>query len=168
MLFNNEKAAWIMGGGEVDLPRDPNDWHNLAYRSIVWNAAAKVWQYITRAVEVPEIIIHGSYRCLADLIKETNRIHQIDDECTYVERAYRIPQDAHLLLGDRYIGTIGNHEIVVDRHEWELLKTTRKALNPILDRLLDICIKNESVDWDDADPSEEFAAIRQIIEKEIV
>ena len=82
MIMNDERAAWIQQGGEVDLPRDPNDWHNLAYRSIVWNSAGKVWQYITRAVEVPEMIIHGSFRYLADLIKVTNRIHQIDDECT--------------------------------------------------------------------------------------
>jgi len=84
MTFDDKTAAWIKNGGEVDLPRDPDDWHKLAYRSIAWNAAAKVWQYITRAVpnEVPERIVHGSFRYLADLIKVTNRIHQIDDECT--------------------------------------------------------------------------------------
>tara|TARA_R110002020_G_scaffold362084_1_gene574517 strand:- start:454 stop:729 length:276 start_codon:yes stop_codon:yes gene_type:complete len=87
MTFDDKTAAWIKNGGEVDLPRDPDDWHKLAYRSIVWNSAAKVWQYITRAHTTHggqksnyDRIIY-SYRYLADLINVTNRIHQIDDEC---------------------------------------------------------------------------------------
>ncbi len=83
MTFDDKTATWIKGGGEVDLPRDPDDWHKLAYRSIVWNSAAKVWQYIRRNKRVQSYDqILESYRYLADLIKITNRIHQIDDECT--------------------------------------------------------------------------------------
>lgn len=82
MVMNDERAAWMKGGGEVDLPRDPNNWDDLAYRSIVWDPEGKVWQYITRAVQVPEIVVHRSFRHLFDLIIVTNRTHQIDDECT--------------------------------------------------------------------------------------
>lgn len=79
MTFDNATANWIKDGGEVDLPRDPDNWHNLAYRSIRWNAESKHWEYLTR---LPKSEIHYSYRKLSDLIPVTNSIHKIDDEVT--------------------------------------------------------------------------------------
>ena len=98
MLFDNVEIKWLKNGGEVDMPRDPDDWNRLAYRSIRWNPDVNRFDYFIRGEEgkagsfnwdeetgqwVPEgrkeEVIH-SFRSLDDLIRVTNQIHQIDDE----------------------------------------------------------------------------------------
>jgi len=79
MLFDDKLANWIKGGGEVDLPRDPNNWNNLAYRSISWDADSENWVYVTR---LPEVKVHGSYKTLSELVLVTNATHKIDDKVT--------------------------------------------------------------------------------------
>ena len=82
MIFNDNQENWIKGGGEVDLPRDPDDWNNLAYRSIGWNPESKRWEYFTRESSLTDRRVHYSYGRLSDLIRATNSIHKIDDEVT--------------------------------------------------------------------------------------
>ena len=81
MKYDNDTILWMKTGGEVDLPRDPDNWNNLAHRSIRWNPDEKMWEYFIHAVEQDEEII-SSRHALENLLRETNRIHQIDDIVT--------------------------------------------------------------------------------------
>ena len=49
MLFDDKMALWIKGGGEVDLPRNPEaNWGvdgEVAYRSIRWNEETHDCEY---------------------------------------------------------------------------------------------------------------------------
>ena len=79
MLFDDKLANWIKGGGEVDLPRDPNNWNNLSYRSISWDSVSESWVYVTR---FPLLEVHSRSKKLSDLVLVTNATHKIDDKVT--------------------------------------------------------------------------------------
>lgn len=81
MTYDNNTVKWMKEGGEVDLPRDPDNWNELAYRSIRWNASTNQWEYFIRPVEQEEEVCYSDRR-LGTIVDIANRIHQIDDELT--------------------------------------------------------------------------------------
>ena len=83
MLFDDKLANWIKGGGEVDLPRDPNNWSKLSYRSISWDSVSESWVYVTRfAGCIPPVKVHSRSKKLSELVLVTNATHKIDDKVT--------------------------------------------------------------------------------------
>ena len=93
MLYDDKLANWIKGGGEVDMPRNAKaNWGvdgEVAYRSIRWNEETQDWQYFSRTCPISvynriqnNSKIHLIYDKLADMVRETNKIHAIDDKVT--------------------------------------------------------------------------------------
>ena len=93
MLYDDKLANWIKGGGEVDMPRNSEaNWgtdNEVAYRSIRWDEKAQSWVYFTRICPVSvynriqnNSKVHLIYDNLADMVRETNKIHAIDDKVT--------------------------------------------------------------------------------------
>ena len=49
--FDERTIEWMMlRSGEVDLPRDPDNFYNLAYRSVRYDNTTNNWQYYMRKV----------------------------------------------------------------------------------------------------------------------
>ena len=85
MLFDDKMALWIKGGGEVDLPRNPEaNWgvdNEVAYRTIRWNTESNKWEYFTRIGYTGDVQpLHLVYDNLAAMVRETNKIHGVEDE----------------------------------------------------------------------------------------
>ena len=93
MLYDDKLANWMKGGGEVDMPRNAKaNWGvdgEVAYRSIRWNEETQDWVYFSRTCPVSvynriqnNSKVHLIYDKLADMVRETNKIHAIDDKVT--------------------------------------------------------------------------------------
>ena len=82
MIFDDGIAKWIKQGNEVDLPRDPDNWDNLAYRAIRYNNNTEKYEYYTRSNEGAPDKVHYSYSKLTDMVRVTNNIHKINDKVT--------------------------------------------------------------------------------------
>ena len=80
MIFDDGMANWIKQGNEVDLPRDPNNWSKLAYRSIRYNNDTEKYEYVTRGNGGAPAEVHYSYSKLKDVVRVTNNIHKINDK----------------------------------------------------------------------------------------
>ena len=90
MIFDEGMAKWIKQGNEVDLPRDPDNWDNLAYRAIRYNNNTEKYEYVTKGMGITKTDkVHYSYSKLTDMVRVTNNIHKIDDKVTAEENTYR-------------------------------------------------------------------------------
>ena len=87
-MYDEKQIKYLKNGGEIDLPRDPDNWHELAYRSIRWNASTNMWEYFIRPVQQEEEVCYSD-RNLETIVQIANRIHQIDDEVVVTERKVR-------------------------------------------------------------------------------
>lgn len=82
MTIDASDVKDLLRGIEIDMPRDPDNWEKLAYRSIRFNFSQNRWEYYQREMEAYGMKERAIYTAidLHSLIRHTNNVHQIDDE----------------------------------------------------------------------------------------
>ena len=95
--FDERTIEWMMlRSGEVDLPRDPDNWYNLAYRSIRYDNTTNNWQYYMRKVGGQHFAVLFKHTDLRKVIEYTNQIHKIDDSITPEYKSEKSPYEVLL------------------------------------------------------------------------
>ena len=79
--FNMNTIQWMaLRDGEVDMPRDYDDWNQLAYRSIRYRHNTSEWVYYQRPVGDQEYMVLFKHSDLREVIRHTNEVHRINDQ----------------------------------------------------------------------------------------
>tara|TARA_R110001592_G_scaffold117210_2_gene319089 strand:+ start:749 stop:1087 length:339 start_codon:yes stop_codon:yes gene_type:complete len=103
--FDERTIEWMMlRSGEVDLPRDPDNWYNLAYRSIRYDNRTATWQYYKRKVGRSSVwsstgqdfeILYESMN-LRKVVNYSNQIHGIEDQVSPEYKPEKSPYEVLL------------------------------------------------------------------------
>ena len=95
--FDQRTIEWMMlRSGEVDLPRDPDIWSELAYRSIRYDNTTATWQYYKRKVGDQPLAILFKSNDLRKVVDYSNQIHGINDLVTPEYKPEKSPYEVLL------------------------------------------------------------------------